>query len=230
MLDSYLTTVQPTVLRDQVAAALRAAIFSGALQPGTRLVEAEIASRSGVSKAPVREAFRLLEAEGLVVSNPHRGSFVVRLSAADVQEIFSVRSALERLAVGMLVGRCDSALTAELRGAVEEMRISEGRGDVARLKEADVLFHRLIVSHAGSSRTARLWSDMLGLIRLVLAQKKISDNGQAIVADRHDAILEAIERGDREGAQSLMEQHLLRSGVKLAKQIAGLETPGKQGD
>src|SRR5512133_2025070 len=108
MLDSYLTAVQPAVLRDQVAGALRAAVSSGALRPGTRLVEAEIAARSGVSKAPVREALRLLEAEGLVVSMPHRGSFVVELSASDIREVFSVRSALERLAVGMLVGRLTS--------------------------------------------------------------------------------------------------------------------------
>lgn len=226
MLDSYLTTVQPSVLRDQVAAALRAAVFSGALQPGERLVEAEIAARSGVSKAPVREAFRLLEAEGLVVSLPHRGSFVVSLSAADVREVFSLRSALERLAIGMLVARVTPTLRRALEDAVEEMRAAEEQSDVERLKAADILFHRLIVEHSGSQRTAHLWSEMLGLIRLAFTQKRIENTRLAVVAERHDAILDAVVRGDRDLAQHLMEQHLLRAGDEISNRFAGLGESG----
>lgn len=215
MADSPFSSVQPSVLRDQVCSAIRSAIVSGSLRPGTRLVENEFAVRMGVSKAPVREALRLLEAEGIVTTIPHRGTFVTRLTVADIKEVHALRGAIERLAVGLFMDHPNPTILNELRATVETMRCAESKGDLSGLTEADFRFHELIVFGCASQRTARLWSDMQGLIMMLATEIDFTVNLTEGTTDRHLPILMAIEAGDRNNAQTLLEEHILNSARHL---------------
>lgn len=215
MSDLLFSSVQPSVLRDQVYAAIRSAIVSGTLKPGTRLVENEFAAKMGVSKAPVREALRLLESEGIVTTIPHRGSFVTKLTESDVKEIHALRSAIERLAVGLFMDNPNPAVLQELRSAIESMRRAESRGELTDLSEADFRFHELIVYGCSSQRTARFWSDMQGLIKMLAREIDLTVNLTDGTTDRHLPILKAIEDGDKSRAQALLEQHVLNSAHHL---------------
>ena len=223
MLDNYLAPVQAAVLRDQVAASLRAAIASGALESGTRLVEGEIAARMKVSKAPVREALRLLEAEGLVATAPHKGTFVIRLSAADIREIHIVRAALERAAAGLFMERLEPEVLDELRGIVATMQAAQVDLDIQRLRDADFRFHQLIVQKSGNSRIVRLWSEMQGLTRMFMVQKKAMATKPTMSASRHALLLKTIESGDKSAFQAMLEQHVLDACRELESIVAATE-------
>ncbi len=215
MTDNPFVIPQRNVLSNQVVESVRGAIASGALRPGTRLVEREIASQMGVSQAPVREALRALMAEGLVTTSVHKGSFVTKLSSADVLDLCRLRGALERVAVEVLVENITPDILAELRCTVESMREAEAQLDLAKLSELDYRFHELVVRHARSERLARLWSEMHGLVRMLVAESDLQVAREPDTAGRHGAILEAIERGDRRAAQDRMESHVRDAGSRL---------------
>lgn len=210
---------QRNVLSNQVADSIRAAIRSGALRPGTRLIERDIALRMGVSQAPVREALRALEAEGLVTTAAHRGSFVTKLSPADVLDLFRIRSSLERLAVELLVDHMTAPVFAELRSTVDAMDAAEANQEHSRVSELDYCFHELVVRHAGSERLKRLWTSMHGLIRMLVAETDLQAAKAPAAAARHGAILDAIASGDRKAAQDMMESHVRDAGSHLAASL-----------
>src|SRR5688500_3082861 len=100
-----LRPLKTQVLRHDVADAIRSAIAGGVLKPGQRVLEVELAEELGVSRLPVREAIRQLEHEGLLVSQPHRGTFVAQVTPDDIREMFSLREALESLAARLVAAR-----------------------------------------------------------------------------------------------------------------------------
>ena len=97
----FFERVDEKSLRDRVAANVRDAIEAGALRPGAHIVESEIANQMGISRAPVREAIRLLEQEGFLISIPRKGSFVVELGRRDLVEIYSLRAARANMAINL---------------------------------------------------------------------------------------------------------------------------------
>src|SRR5690349_11978372 len=102
MFDSPVLKISPEPLHKEIATAIRNAILKGELRPGERLIEGELAERLGVSRAPLREALKQLIAEGLLVNVSRRGTTVIELTEKDIREIFSLRMALESLAVELI--------------------------------------------------------------------------------------------------------------------------------
>ncbi|MHB1160306.1 MAG: GntR family transcriptional regulator, partial [Chloroflexota bacterium] len=186
------------------------------LRPGDRIVESQIAERMKVSKAPVREALRLLESSSLVSNIPNKGSFVVKLSGQDVIEIFGLRSAAEHLAVSLVSGRRDATVWDEMQAAVDAMRQAELQSDMERMWEADFRFHELLVLHSGNQRLIRLWSEMEGLVRMLVAQGDLHAIRAAGAAE-HQTILQTIRDGDRAKTQSLLEEHIVSASHRLAR-------------
>src|SRR5438034_3733684 len=126
------------------AAALRKLILAGEYKPGERLIEQRLTERLGISRPPLREAMRVLQQEGLVVTFPRRGAVVTPLDAEDVHEIYTLRFALDRLAVELGVPVRDPALLVPLRVALEEMDQAAIAGDLERLLECNIAFHTAI--------------------------------------------------------------------------------------
>jgi len=123
-----LTPARKIRLSEEVVGAIKDAIRRGAIQPGQRLVETDIAAQMRVSKAPVREALRQLQAEGLVENYPQRGSFVVGLSDQDMWEIATLRSELEGMALELAAQRIDAEGLQQMEDLLQEMVGAEDSG------------------------------------------------------------------------------------------------------
>src|SRR6185295_16739064 len=128
----------PRSLAEDAADRIREQILAGGFRQGEHLVEAKIAEQLNISRGPVREAFKLLRAEGLLQEEPRRGTFVVSLSAEDVREIYGLRAAIEGRAARLLAGRQDPAALAELRSLLTSIQVAAEAGDVAGVYRQDL--------------------------------------------------------------------------------------------
>ena len=218
-IDKFFTPVDETSLRDQVANNIRRAIDAGALKPGERLVEADIAGQMGTSRAPVREAIRLLEQEGLVTNVPRRGSFVVELDRKDIEEIYSLRSVLEVLAVREALPRLTAEDLEGLDDLIKEMILAADERDMTKLVEADLEFHQRIVRFASHRRLLDVWQRMYIQLRLFLAMKDQLYDNPRDVAETHIPLLEAFRSGDVETAHQVMSNHIINAGELLLSSI-----------
>ncbi len=206
------TPVAEKSLSGYVATNIREAIEAGSLKPGDRLVEADIAAQMGISRAPVREAIQLLEQEGFVTSTPRRGTFVVQLERQDIEEIYSLRSALEGLAIKLAMPRITSVEIDELEALVADMCQAADARDMSRLVETDLEFHRRIVVQAGHSRLLQDWLRMSTQLRLFLAIKDQLYENPRDVAESHGPVLDALRAHDVETAQRKLTDHIVEAG------------------
>lgn len=195
-------------LRELVFEALREAIITGALKPGERLMEVQLADELGVSRTPVREAIRKLEHEGFVVMIPRKGAYVADISLKDVVEIFDVRTALEALAAQLAAERAsDEDLERTERILVEYGECVES-GDIARLIEVDTRFHEAIYQMAGNSRLKQMLS-LLGEQVMRYRTMTLSHKPRMRKAlEEHRRIVEAIAARDAQRAARLAREHI----------------------
>ncbi len=207
-------------LRDHVATNIRHAIEAGVLRPGDRLVEAEIAAQMGISRAPVREAIRLLEQEGFVTSAPRKGTFIVKLERQDIEEIYSLRSVLEGLAVKLALPRLTPLDIDELDALANNMRQAADARDMPRLVETDLAFHQRIVCLSGHNRLLQDWLRMSTQLRLFFAIKDQLYENPRDVAESHQPVLDALRAGDPDAAQRALTAHIVEAGQLV---LASLE-------
>lgn len=194
-------------LKDAIADHVRSQILSGALRPGDRIPQDSIAETLSVSRLPVREALIALEAEGLIVNEPRRGSYVARLKAADVVDHFMVVGLLSGVAAERAAGRLSPAQLDELDRLCDAM---EAEPDPARQEELNGRFHA-IINRAGSS--LRLRSLLRGL------SQSIPSNFFSMPTDwrdwgghDHRLIVAALRVGDGAEAARLTREHLVHAG------------------
>lgn len=145
-----------STLVTQVAKALSAAIIEDRLKPGERLIEYELAERYGVSKSPIREAFRLLEQEGLVTSYPRRGVMVTKINRRDIEELYAIRACLLALQVRLVAEKATDVDLKELDEAFEAMRQAADQPDVKGYFDANIVFHDLLSGIADNRKLAQL--------------------------------------------------------------------------
>lgn len=130
--------------RFEIARLLENAILEGRIKPGTKLPELLLSRELGVSQASIREALQHLESTGLVVKYPHRGSFVISLTAEDLVDIYQLRRELEPLACGLAAERMAAERLDALQSCIAEMQAAAGTHDYFAYSNADLRFHRLI--------------------------------------------------------------------------------------
>lgn len=187
---------------------LRSAILRGDLEPGSRLVETELASTYSVSRGPLREAFRILEREGLVRYVPRHGTFVTVLSRKDWQETYSLRLLLETFSYGLVVDLIDSHDIAHLQEMVDEMRVASESNDISRLVDVDLRFHGYLVGRSGHQRLDEVWqnlSQIMGAIFLFVMRERMVLN--ASVWERHQDILDAFASRDVAHVDRVLRTH-----------------------
>jgi DNA-binding GntR family transcriptional regulator len=171
-------------------------ILSGRTDPGERLVEEQLTRRLGISRAPLREALRLLAQQGLVEHIPRRGVRVATLSDEDVQELYEVRDVLERHAVR---SRPAGADLSGLRAALEVMRKATESGDRPAIADAHRSFHVAVVALSGNRQLTKVYESVLVRIQLYMAVNLRREAEVADAADgvhRHERLMAAVERGD----------------------------------
>jgi len=203
---------QPQTLPEAVVSAFQKALRSGALKPGDPINEAELARQWGISRAPVREATRVLEQQGLLQIVPRKGVFVTaELSVEGLSEIYTLRAVLEGLAVRLAVenGTYDESVISELQDLVDQVG---SRTDLLNSLDADERFHELLCGKSNH----KLLLGVLSNLRLKIRQAHIStrfvDENLRQLADRHQAVVDAITRGDPEAAEKTVKEHITRAG------------------
>lgn len=209
-------------LVDGVLRSLEDAILSGEIAPGARLVEVTIANQLGVSRTTVREAFLMLERQGLVISRPRGGTFVTRISAGDALDLGYTRALLESYAVTVGQERITPAVLAEMDELIGEMALCKLPHDLPRLLRIDLAFHHKLVECAEMSRLFELWSSLDGQIG-ALYIRAIEDHGVDIdfVVAFHHGFLDAIRSGDSAQAREAVIEHYIRfSDVSRTRELA----------
>ena len=192
---------------ERIAEQLRLLIVQGGLAPGSQLGEVGLAAQLRVSRGPVREALARLVQEGLAVSIPNRGVFVVQLGPEDIADVYVARRAVEREAVTALQRSRDPLALAALDAVVVAMAGAADAGDRSRLGELDLHFHEELVAATGSARLVRMFSTLAAETRLCLAAVAAAyPQPQAIVGE-HRELVELIANGRRTRLLAALDVH-----------------------
>ncbi len=212
----------PSPLNQQVAAAVRERILSGAFEPGERLAEERLSAELGVSRVPVREALRHLAAEGLVVLRPRRGAVVFSHTPEEMRDLVEVRATLEGLNARLAARRHDPRQMAELERILREgSRITE-KSDLALIQRSNARFHEAIEAIAANSvlmGIVRTLRDRTALIFARRSRARVRRNWE-----EHAGIVRAILAGDEERAARLAYEHV----YSAAREPTGDDAPAKK--
>jgi DNA-binding GntR family transcriptional regulator len=209
--------VSPVVapVRSQVVEMLRSAITDGQFVPGQRLVETDLCDRIGVSRPSLREAFRQLESEGLIVTVPNRGPTVSLLSAEDVASIYEIRGALEALAAQLFAATASDEQVEELSGAVDALEQGYKSGNIDRIVVAKQRFYDVLLTGSGNSILPSMLRTMNARITQLRRISLSSPQRGAVSLREIRAVLRAIKRRDPDGAFRASLHH-----VKEASKVA----------
>ncbi|MYR35220.1 FCD domain-containing protein [Nocardiopsis alba] len=209
--NSGMRRVRRRGLAHEAADHIRESIFDGRAAPGSALREVELAASLDVSRGSVREGLAILEREGLVRSEWHRGARVIELSPSDVNEVYTVRAALERLATISAAARMNAARLADLESLVQAMgRALEGDADGSTLLALDMAFHDRIYETAANGRLTDAWHGVRSQVRLfqlIRIERDQVDYRDRLVPEHHD-LLRLMSRGPSEELARAAEEHV----------------------
>jgi DNA-binding GntR family transcriptional regulator len=212
--NTFLRLSNRDMLATKVVNILRNQILNGEYKPNERLVQASIAEQLGVSRMPIREALKKLEAEGLVSIEPHRGAVVNSVSIEDIKEIYALRSELEKMAASLSVSRLTELDIKELQHKFKEMGEADNVDDFVA---ANIEFHRLIIKRCPWKRLLSfidtLWNGFPQHTPHLLPKQMEKSN------EEHKEILNAITKKDSEKASILLAMHIERTGDSLLKKL-----------
>jgi len=214
--------VKPPTAQEAVLATLRSDIASGLLAPGEQVVQDDLARRYGVSRVPIREALRILEAEGLLAYHPHRGYFVTELSVEDLTEVYRLRELLEAEALAMVVEEIRDDDIADLEDLLAQVEQATAALAVAAITEANRAFHFAMLQACGMPRLVRmirmLW-DATDAYRAVYFHDAV--NLERVNAE-HRQMMQALRDRDPVRLVAVQAQHRQHSAAAVAQRILAL--------
>ena len=213
-------------LREKILESIRDAILKGSLKPGERVSEPELAERFGISRTPIREAFRQLESEGYLVVIPRKGAVVASLSERDVEEFYSIKSILEGYAARMAAERMTPRDIERLEAINEKLEQIATAGDIKTFFRVHNEFHELFIRASGNDKLGELINQLvLKFNRLRLAS--LAQPGRmAISVQEHRKIIEAFRKHDGELADNLVRRNATIGAEVLIQGLA--QEPGQR--
>ncbi len=203
-------------LAENAADRIREQVLVGGYRQGQHLVEAKIAEELQISRGPVREAFKMLRAEGLLTEEPRRGTFVVSITPQDVRDIYGLRAAVEGAAAKLLCRDRDPAALAALDEAAEAISEAARSGDPTAVARADLAFHEQLCLLSGNRRLLETFQRYVPVLRGLLRLDERVMPPTAHVADQHRPVVAAIRAGDADEAIRLVTEHSEGAGDLLA--------------
>ena len=221
-LSEILSPPEKRSLADEVTGSIREALVRGQLAPGERLREESLAKSLGVSRGTVRAAMAQLQREGLVQVRRNFGTFVAHLSQKDLDEVYSLRLVIERLAVQLAIRNGDEARLADLRAVVRRMAAQSVESiREPEAAELDLRFHETIYLAAGHRRLLEVWSSLRPQIHILLLTRNVvnSDFREGLVKG-HALILDAIISKNEPLALTLIDAHLAASYERVSRSYA----------
>jgi len=186
-----------------VAESIRDAIYTGRFRPGDRIGQVGISQELGVSQTTVRDALAALAREGLVQRTVNQGAIVTHLSPADVDEIVSLRTALEAMAVRRVIQNATAEQLEQLEENIREMTHSWGAGQAAEL---DLRFHELLVRFANHQRLLSCWQTLFSQLKLLLVHHNLREpSSLQNTVQNHRQLMAYIKARDEQQAIALLE-------------------------
>ncbi|WP_255374271.1 GntR family transcriptional regulator [Mycobacterium sp. NAZ190054] len=198
---------------------IRAAIMSGDYPPGSQHSVYRVAEDLGVSRTPVREAVLRLADAGLVSVERNRGFTIRRATLRDIREIFEYRIIIEVPAASYAASHADASVLARLRDELVAMREAADSGAEAAL--TDSCMHEAIMEVMGNPRMSATLAELRDATKLRWFSEVGPSRSLAEIEREHRPIVEAIERRDPSAAAAAMEEHLVRSGMRIQERIVG---------
>ncbi|MEU8758945.1 GntR family transcriptional regulator [Streptomyces sp. NPDC048659] len=211
---------RPPTAQQFVLAELRRAITSGELRPGGAIRQETLAARLDVSRVPLREALKALEAEGLVVHHVHRGYFVAELSLADLEEIYRIRRLLETEAVRTAAPRLADGALGVLEEIQREVERAAAAGDVTAMAEANRRFHFALVEASGMPRLVRLIATLWDATDAYRSLYYTEDAHRDLAVHEHRSVLAALASGDVDAAVRWLDEHRDHAVAALREVLA----------
>ena len=215
------TMIATPALYEQVAEHLRRRIFAHEMPPGGWIDEQTLAGEFGISRTPLREALKVLAAEGLVELRPRRGCYVVELSENDLDEIFTVVAVLEAQAAASAAQRASDADIARLEGVHAELAAHAAANDVDGFFAANQRFHLAVQEIAANRYLRNTIAEARKLVKLTRRDSLRVGGRIAQSLAEHETILAAIRARDPQRASAAMQAHLL-SGRAAVARLAGV--------
>jgi DNA-binding GntR family transcriptional regulator len=195
---------------DEVLGTIRRAILSGRFIRRNQLTESRISKEFGVSRAPVREALGRLVAEGLVTHSPHRGFFVRVFTREDIEELMTLRAAIEKLAIRLAIERADENEIKSLEKIIGRMEsaVKKSPPDMEEASIADYEFHKQICHMARHKRLMEVWDSMAAQASVAIANINQAFKVSSGFIRGHKGLLDAIRSGDADKAEKAIEDHI----------------------
>ena len=206
-------------LRELVLEAIREAIINGTLKPRERLMEIQLAEELGVSRTPIREAFRKLEMEGFVVMVPRKGAYVADLSFKDIADVFEIRSALEGLAASLAAQRITDEELDELERCLVEKADAITTNNIEKLVLVDTKFHETIYKASRNERLTNIINNLREQIQRFRATTLAYPGRMQESLDEHRAIVEALQARDAKQAQQLAGEHIENAEISMIESV-----------
>lgn len=205
-------------LRDQVLTVLRRRIVNGDYPPGERLTEDRLADDFGVSRNPVREALRVVEAEGFVIMVPRRGAVVASPDATTIADLFAVRGRLETLAARLAAERATPDDLAGLRRLLDEARVATEEEDFGTVAELNSAFHLKVIEIGGNrwlaSIASALYLHVQWIFRIGVAQRAPHSWTE------HIHLVDTIESGDPDVAEAAALAHVVAASAAALNKLS----------
>jgi DNA-binding GntR family transcriptional regulator len=227
---SVFSQIRAVSLREQVAEQIRTAIIEGRLKPNDHIVETAITEQLGVSRTPVREALILLEHEALIVSIPHRGSFVRAFNVEDVSALFSMRTTLENFAAELIIDKLNTSHYEALEKLIERQKFYIEQGDFKQVRSTDMAFHQSLISASEHPLLIRNWQEIVAQIAAVLylrAEGNADVDEHQAISDHQHIVAAYIERDlEKVKEENRRINHRVANECRIA--VASLETATKR--
>jgi phosphonate utilization transcriptional regulator len=200
-------------------------ILDGEIAPGAKLAEAWLSERLGISRAPIREAFRMLEEAGLVRQEKNRGVFVRAIPVEEAVEIFELRAVMDELVGRRLAQSITAEQTRQLRLLVDQMEAAARGADADAYHLLNLQFHDLLVEFAGNRKMAALYRKLVKELALFRRRNLVHKEVLPQSAAEHRQILRAITSGDPEIAARAMYAHVTESKDRMLRSETRLAVP-----
>jgi DNA-binding GntR family transcriptional regulator len=209
---SRLQLVKSPSLPEQIADAIVEGIASGALSPGQRLIELDLARQFAVSRVPLREALKTLEAQGIVAREQNRGVRIVELDEARIDRVCEIRAALETIAARGAVAtyRVEPERLARLDLAMKQMDDAVRRGDWAGVNKADLAFHREICMASKNDIAITLWQGLARHVLMIFGREILTETGQSQIVQQHRDLIAGLLAADSTTLPPIVEHHIMR--------------------
>lgn len=205
---SNLNLIDNKPLRERIADMLRESILTAELKPGETIVESALADQFGVSRAPLREALQILNAEGLIEVIPYHKSMVRRLTRADIEELYSLRSTLEAFAIKRIIQNHETLNLDLLKISCDKMVEAARINDAQTVSVFDHQFHDTLITLSQHNLLISMWSSVSQRVHQVLALRDMRRKDIEVMALSHIPIIDAIEACDLPLATKLIEIHI----------------------